>query len=140
MYSCSVDSIVSSNGQEDHVSMGANSALKLYRVVNNLTTILSIELMNATQAFQIINKKSSKKIHSLIKEYRKVVPFIEKDTDLYKYISKGRILLSIRFRLSYLIIFPISIFSTAYVGIANNIQTIPPNIPADKTIVNISNG
>jgi len=85
----SIDSIVSSNGQEDHVSMGANSALKLFRVVNNLTTILSIELMNASQAFQIINKKSSRKIHSLIKEYRKEVPFIEKDTDLYKYISKG---------------------------------------------------
>src|SRR5690606_39130590 len=41
----SVDSIVSSNGQEDHVSMGANAALKAYRVVENTYSILSIELI-----------------------------------------------------------------------------------------------
>jgi len=85
----SVDSIVSSNGQEDHVSMGANAALKLYKVINNLTTLLSIELLNASQAFQISGKKSSKKINSLIKEYRKEVPFLDADTDLYRYIVKG---------------------------------------------------
>ena len=49
----SVDSIVSSNGQEDHVSMGANSAIKLFKVVNNLNTILSIELMNSVQALEL---------------------------------------------------------------------------------------
>ena len=43
----SVDSIVSSNGQEDHVSMGANAAVKALQVVNKLETILAIELMNA---------------------------------------------------------------------------------------------
>mgnify|MGYP001231284740 FL=1 len=85
----SVDSIVSSNGQEDHVSMGANAALKLYKVINNLTTLLSIELMNASQAFQISGKKSSRKINSLIKDYRKEVPFLDTDTDLYRYILKG---------------------------------------------------
>ena len=53
----SVDSIVSSNGQEDHVSMGANSALKLYKVVNNTKTLLSIELLNAAQAFDLADKK-----------------------------------------------------------------------------------
>ena len=42
----SIDSIVSSNGQEDHVSMGANSALKLHRIIENLKTILAIELLN----------------------------------------------------------------------------------------------
>jgi histidine ammonia-lyase len=41
---------VSSNGQEDHVSMGANAATKAYRVVNNLYSILAIELITATQA------------------------------------------------------------------------------------------
>ena len=56
----SVDSIVSSNGQEDHVSMGANSTLKLYKVVNNSKTLLSIELLNAAQAFDLADKKSSK--------------------------------------------------------------------------------
>ena len=58
----SVDSIVSSNGQEDHVSMGANSALKLYKVVNNTKTLLSIELLNAAQAFDLADKKSSRNI------------------------------------------------------------------------------
>ena len=59
----SVDSIVSSNGQEDHVSMGANSATKLYKIVNNLNTILSIELLNAAQAIdyrKLINPQKSK--------------------------------------------------------------------------------
>ena len=48
----SVDSIVSSNGQEDHVSMGANAATKAYRVLENLKTILAIEFMTAAQALQ----------------------------------------------------------------------------------------
>ena len=40
---------LSSNGQEDHVSMGANAATKLYKVMDNLEHILAIELMNAAQ-------------------------------------------------------------------------------------------
>jgi histidine ammonia-lyase len=47
----SVDSIVSSNGQEDHV-MGANGATKALRVMDNLERILAIELMNASQAIE----------------------------------------------------------------------------------------
>ena len=54
-----VDSIVSSNGQEDHVSMGANAATKLYKVVENTERILAIELLNATQAIAFRNKKST---------------------------------------------------------------------------------
>ena len=46
----SVDSISSSNNQEDHVSMGANAATKLLRVVNNVEKVLAIELMSAAQA------------------------------------------------------------------------------------------
>ena len=49
----SIDSIVSSNGQEDHVSMGANSALKLHKIVENLKTILAIELLNGLYAIQL---------------------------------------------------------------------------------------
>jgi len=49
----SIDSIVSSNGQEDHVSMGANSAIKLYKVVENLKTILAIELLNGLYAINL---------------------------------------------------------------------------------------
>lgn len=70
----SVDSIVSSNGQEDHVSMGANAATKLLRVVENVDRVLAIELMNAAQALEFRRPlKSSEKIEKLITEYRKVV-------------------------------------------------------------------
>ncbi len=76
----SVDSIVSSNGQEDHVSMGANAATKCLQVVENVETILAIELMNASQALRFRDpKKSSPFIESFLKPYRSVVPFMEKD-------------------------------------------------------------
>ena len=76
----SVDSIVSSNGQEDHVSMGANAATKCLRVIENLETILAIELMNASQALKFREpKKSSPFIESFIKPFRSVVPFMEND-------------------------------------------------------------
>ena len=76
----SVDSIVSSNGQEDHVSMGANAATKCLRVVENLETVLAIELLNASQALEFRRpKKSSAFIESFISAFRKVVPLIEED-------------------------------------------------------------
>jgi histidine ammonia-lyase len=76
----SVDSIVSSNGQEDHVSMGANGATKCLRVLENLETILAIELMNASQALSFREpKKSSPFVESFLKPYRSVVPFMEDD-------------------------------------------------------------
>ena len=85
----SVDSIVSSNGQEDHVSMGANSALKLYKVVNNSKTLLSIELLNAAQAFDLADKKSSRNIRFFLKKYREHVPFLRTDSEMSRYISRG---------------------------------------------------
>jgi len=70
----SVDSIVSSNGQEDHVSMGANAATKLLRVVENVDRVFAIELMNAVQALEFRRPlKSSKVIEEYISAYRKVV-------------------------------------------------------------------
>lgn len=76
----SVDSIVSSNGQEDHVSMGANSATKALRVIENIETILAIELINASQALKFrLPKKSSPFVESFLKPYRSIVPFIEDD-------------------------------------------------------------
>ncbi len=76
----SVDSIVSSNGQEDHVSMGANGATKCLRVVENVETILAIELMNASQALRFREpKKSSSFVETFLKPYRSVVSFIEND-------------------------------------------------------------
>ena len=84
----SVDSIVSSNGQEDHVSMGANSATKLFRVVNNLEKILAIELLNASQAISFREEKSSDFIQSFIESYRGDVSIIEKDRVLNSDIEK----------------------------------------------------
>ena len=80
----SIDSIVSSNGQEDHVSMGANAATKLWKVVKNVERILAIELMNATQALEFRRPlKSSKTIESLVTSYRTKVPFVQKDRIMY---------------------------------------------------------
>ncbi|MCO5259651.1 MAG: histidine ammonia-lyase [Crocinitomicaceae bacterium] len=77
----SVDTIDSSNGQEDHVSMGANAATKLYRVIENCYSIQGIELINAAQALEFRRPlKSSKTIEKIHEEYRKVIPFIDKDT------------------------------------------------------------
>jgi histidine ammonia-lyase len=84
----SVDSIVSSNGQEDHVSMGANAATKALKVVNNLESILAIELCNAAQALEFRRPlKSSAVIESLVAEYRKTVAFVEEDRLMYPNIT-----------------------------------------------------
>jgi histidine ammonia-lyase len=84
----SVDSIVSSNGQEDHVSMGANSATKLYRVVNNLYSILAIELITATQALEFRKPlTTSPTLAKLIDNFRSRVSFIKSDRTLYEDMS-----------------------------------------------------
>ncbi len=88
-YAASTDSIVSSNGQEDHVSMGATSAIKLLPLMDNLDTILSIEMMNAVQALDFRRPlRSSPLIERVVKAYRKEVPFIEEDIVMYKEIRK----------------------------------------------------
>ncbi len=79
----SVDSIVSSNGQEDHVSMGANAATKLYRVVENTERILAIELLNATQGIAFRNAKSSDFIEGILDIYRDEVEFLSADRLLH---------------------------------------------------------
>lgn len=71
----SVDSIVSSNGQEDHVSMGANSATKCLRILNNLENILAIELLTAAQALEFRRPlKTSPKLERLHAAFRELVP------------------------------------------------------------------
>ncbi len=86
----SVDSIVSSNGQEDHVSMGANSATKLFKVVENVYTILGIELMTAAQALEFRKPmQSSRMIEEFVSAYRKKVPFVEEDTVMYPLIKNS---------------------------------------------------
>jgi histidine ammonia-lyase len=86
-----VDSIVSSNGQEDHVSMGANAATKLFAVINNVEKVLAIELLNAVQALSYRKDVSSSFIQSIVKEFRKDVSFLNQDrilsTDIENSIS-----------------------------------------------------
>lgn len=80
---CSVDTIDSSNGQEDHVSMGANAATKVYRMVDNLEKVLGVELMNAAQGLEFRKPlKSSPLIEEFIAEYRNSVHFVEDDVEM----------------------------------------------------------
>ncbi|WP_179019235.1 histidine ammonia-lyase [Winogradskyella forsetii] len=80
----SVDSIVSSNGQEDHVSMGANAATQAYNLVKNVDRVIAIELMNASQALEFRRPlKTSPLLESFLEQYRKVVPFIKVDEVLH---------------------------------------------------------
>ncbi len=84
---CSVDSIPSSQNQEDLVSMGGNAATKCYRVAENTERILAIELFNAAQALEFRRPaKSSPFLENLVKEYRKVVNFVDIDQVMYKHI------------------------------------------------------
>ena len=85
----SVDSIVSSNGQEDHVSMGANAATKLLRVVENTERILAIELFNSSQAIFFRKEKSSDFIENILEIYRDEVPVVKQDRLLYEDIDKS---------------------------------------------------
>ena len=84
----SADSIPSSQGQEDHVSMGANAATKLVRVVENTERVLAIELFNAAQALEFRRPlRSSWEIEKIFAKYRKVVPFIDDDRYMHPLIE-----------------------------------------------------
>ncbi|MBR0240413.1 MAG: histidine ammonia-lyase [Bacteroidales bacterium] len=86
----SADSIPSSQGQEDHVSMGSNAATKLVRVVDNVETVLAIELFNAAQALDFRKpEKTSPQLEKILNDYRKEVPFIDKDTYMHPLIMKS---------------------------------------------------
>ena len=81
----SVDSIESSQGQEDHVSMGANAATKAYRVMLNLERILAIELYNAAQAIEFRRPaRTSPYLENFLTEYRKYVSFVDYDKVMYR--------------------------------------------------------
>jgi len=87
----SADSIESSQGQEDHVSMGANAATKSYMVINNVEKVLAIELLNAAQALEFRRPlKTSPLLENLLLNYRKHVPFVENDTIMYKLMHKSK--------------------------------------------------
>jgi histidine ammonia-lyase len=81
----SVDTLESSQGQEDHVSMGANGAVKALKVLQNVERLLSIELFNAAQALEFRRpEKSSEPLEKLVADLRKTVPFIHEDTIMYR--------------------------------------------------------
>ena len=86
----SCDSIPSSQGQEDHVSMGSNAATKLVRVVDNVETVLAIELFNAAQALEFRRPaRSSAALETVFADYRKSVPFVVTDTYMHPLIEKS---------------------------------------------------
>jgi len=86
----SVDTIDSSNGQEDHVSMGANAGTKLYRVLENCQTVQGIEILNAAQAFEFRGPgRSSVEIERLFQAYRKQVSFVKDDVYLHPLIAES---------------------------------------------------
>ncbi len=79
----SVDSITSSNGQEDHVSMGANGAIKTWRVVNNVNAILAIEWITATQALEFRRPSATSPVlEKYVAAFRNQVSFISEDRNL----------------------------------------------------------
>lgn len=87
----SVDSIVSSNGQEDHVSMGANSATKALRVIENVESVLAIELFNASQALHFRSPaKTSVFLEKVVRDYRQQVPVLTEDVTMAPYIKKSK--------------------------------------------------
>ena len=80
----SVDSIVSSKGQEDHVSMAANAATKGYKVLQNLKSLLGIELLTAAQALEFRRPHtSSEKLERIYQALRQEIPFMETDRMMY---------------------------------------------------------
>jgi histidine ammonia-lyase len=88
----SVDTIDSSNGQEDHVSMGANAAVKALEVCNNLGTLLGIELLEAMQALDLRGSEyhCAPAVKALHKAFRSVVPFMQNDQPMYELIEGAR--------------------------------------------------
>lgn len=85
----SVDSIPSSNEQEDHVSMGGNAATKALKIADNVERVLAIELFNASQAMSFRSPmKTSPYLETFLKEFRSVVPVVEEDKIMYLEIEK----------------------------------------------------
>lgn len=94
----SVDTIDSSNGQEDHVSMGANAATKCYQVVQNLKSVLAIELFAAAQALEFRRPaKSSPVIETLLADFRKTVPFLQQDDYMHQHLKSTETFIQNRF-------------------------------------------
>ena len=91
----SVDSIVSSNGQEDHVSMGANAATKLYKVLQNVQRVLAIELLCAAQAIDFRRPATTSSVlEKIYTAFRSEVSFMDKDRVLHEDMIKAELFLN----------------------------------------------
>ena len=91
----SIDSIVSSNGQEDHVSMGANGATKVLKVIENVSTILAIEIFNASQALHFREPaKTSPFLLEILENFRSKVPVLTEDQVMAVHIGNAKEFLS----------------------------------------------
>jgi histidine ammonia-lyase len=87
---CSIDTIDSSNGQEDHVSMGANAATKTYRVLQNLRSLVAIEWLTAAQALEFRRPlKSSPAVEEMHHRLRLHAPFTAEDAYLGELMKKA---------------------------------------------------
>ncbi len=86
----SIDSIVSSNGQEDHVSMGANAATKALKVINNVSTILAMELFNSSQALYFREENTSPFLKNFIEKFRSKVPILKEDQIMSYHIQNSK--------------------------------------------------
>ncbi|MCL5730992.1 MAG: histidine ammonia-lyase [Candidatus Thermoplasmatota archaeon] len=86
----SSDSIPTSANQEDHVSMGMNSALKLINIVDNLESIIAIHTLLSAQAFDLSHVKGTSFARHLRDKIRKRVPFLDADRPPYLDLEKVR--------------------------------------------------
>ncbi|GAK97639.1 histidine ammonia-lyase [Nonlabens tegetincola] len=89
----STDSIVSSNGQEDHVSMGANAAVKLYELLDNCQTVLGIELIAGAESLSFRKKQTSPFLKRIVNSLRDYVSQLDEDRIMYSDIKAARIFL-----------------------------------------------
>jgi len=87
----SIDTIDSSNGQEDHVSMGANAATKLYRVLENVEQLVAIELLTAAQALEFRRPlQSSERVEGVYQSFRSSVPMVKDDMEMHVLMRKAK--------------------------------------------------
>lgn len=90
----SVDTIDSSNGQEDHVSMGANAATKLFRVLDNVISVAAMEWLTAAQAYGFREGwELTNEVDALYKQLRSEISFMATDRYLHEDIICARTLL-----------------------------------------------
>ncbi len=90
---CSVDTIPTSGGQEDHVSMGMGGCLTLLRVLENVRTVLAVEFLSGLQALDLAGRTSGGFVEKIRKMVREEIPVMERDREIYKDIEKMKELL-----------------------------------------------